>query len=42
MFGEGSTVLTDGQNAVPTRVLESGFSFEFENIDDVVANILRE
>ena len=40
IFGEGSTVLTDGQSVVPKRVLESGFEFEFESIDEVVEDLL--
>lgn len=40
IFGEGSTVLTDGQSVLPKRVLESGFTFEFETIDEVVEALL--
>lgn len=41
IFGEGSTVLTDGQSVLPKRVLESGFSFRFESIDEVLEDLLK-
>jgi len=40
LFGEGSTVLTDGQSVVPKRVLESGFEFKFVTIEEVVEDLL--
>lgn len=36
IFGEGAKVLTDGQSAVPKRLLESGFVFEYENIEKAI------
>jgi uncharacterized protein (TIGR01777 family) len=41
IFGEGSTVLTDGQSVLPKRVLESGFTFRFESIDEVLGDLLK-
>ena len=39
-FGQGAVVLLDGQSAVPKRLLDAGFNFEFEWIEDALANIL--
>jgi len=40
IYGEGATVLTEGQSALPQRVLESGFEFKFEEIEEVLENLL--
>ncbi len=32
-FGEGAQVLTKGQRVIPQRLLESGFDFEFPDIE---------
>ena len=40
IFGEGSTVLTDGQSALPKRVLESGFSFKFQNVEEIINDLV--
>jgi hypothetical protein len=40
MYGEGATVLTQGQTALPTRVIESGFKFKFEKIDEVLEDLV--
>lgn len=40
IFSEGAKVLTDGQNAVPKRLLDSGFEFKYKNIDDVIKNLI--
>lgn len=40
IYGEGATVLTDGQSVMPQRVLESGFEFKFEEIEEVLENLL--
>lgn len=39
-FGQGATVLLDGQIAVPKRLLEAGFHFEFAGIEDALADLL--
>jgi len=41
VFGEGSTVLTDGQSVLPKRVLESEFAFNYESIDEVLEDLLK-
>ena len=41
IYGEGATVLTDGQSVIPKRVLESGFKFKFEEIDEVLEDLLK-
>jgi hypothetical protein len=40
IFSEGSQVLTDGQSAVPKRLLEAGFEFQFQNIEDTIDNLV--
>jgi uncharacterized protein (TIGR01777 family) len=35
-LGEGSQVLTEGQTVFPERLVQSGFSFSFNNIEDAV------
>ena len=40
IFGEGSKVLTNGQNVKPKRLLEYGFKFGYETIDKAIDNIL--
>jgi uncharacterized protein (TIGR01777 family) len=35
-LGEGAQVLTEGQTVLPERLIEHGFSFSFENIEDAV------
>lgn len=40
LFGEGSTVLTDGQRVIPKRVVESGFEFKFVTIEEVLEDLL--
>jgi len=41
VFGQGATVLLDGQNVVPNRLLDAGFHFEFERIEDALADLVR-
>jgi uncharacterized protein (TIGR01777 family) len=41
VFGQGATVLLDGQNVVPKRLLESGFHFGFEWIEDALADLVK-
>lgn len=40
LFGEGATVLLDGQSVLPKRLLDAGFAFDFEKIEDALADIL--
>ena len=41
LFGEGATVLLDGQSVLPRRLLEAGFDFEYQRIDAAVANLVK-
>jgi len=36
IYSEGAKVLTDGQTAIPKRLLESGFKFSFCNIEEAI------
>jgi uncharacterized protein (TIGR01777 family) len=40
IFGEGSKVLTDGQCAKPQRLIDAGFKFKFETIEETIANLI--
>jgi len=40
IFSEGAKVLTDGQSVVPKHLIDSGFKFEFENIEDTIENLV--
>ncbi len=40
ILSEGAKVLTDGQKAVPNHLIESGFSFEYENIEDTIEDLV--
>lgn len=42
VYGEGGKVLTDGQQMIPKKLLESGFKFEFKNIDEVINDIISQ
>jgi NAD dependent epimerase/dehydratase family enzyme len=33
VFGEGAGILVDGQAAVPKRLLASGFTFDFPDLE---------
>ena len=39
-FGEGAAILTSGQRVVPRRIVASGYQFQYEQIDDALANLL--
>lgn len=41
MFGEMSTVLLDGQQAVPKRLQEVGYQFKFPHIETALRDVLR-
>jgi hypothetical protein len=41
LFGEGSTVLTNGQKVYPKKLIKSGFKFEYEKIEDVLNDLLK-
>jgi len=40
IFSEGAKVLTDGQSAIPSKLLESGFEFEYTNIEETIKNLV--
>jgi uncharacterized protein (TIGR01777 family) len=40
MFGEGATILADGQRVLPARAQSLGFGFSYEKIDAALAGIL--
>lgn len=40
-FGEGSKVLCDGQSAVPKRLEEAGFEFEFKTIEQTIGDLCK-
>ena len=41
ILSEGASVLTDGQSAIPTHLLESGFEFEFETIEESIEALVK-
>jgi hypothetical protein len=40
IFSEGAKVLTDGQSAVPKRLLDAGFEFKFHTIEHTIDNLI--
>lgn len=40
-FGDGAEILTRGQRALPQRLLDAGFSFQFASIDEAMADCVR-
>jgi len=40
VLGEFGTVFTRGQRAVPQRLLESGFSFQYETLDRALGELV--
>lgn len=41
VFGEVSTVMLDGQNAVPARLKEFGYKFQFPTIKEALRDVLK-
>jgi len=41
LFGEGATVLLDGQSVLPKRLLDAGFSFQFQRIENALTDIVH-
>lgn len=40
IFSEGAKVLTDGQCVRPKKLINKGFKFKFENIEDTIADLI--
>jgi uncharacterized protein len=41
LFGEGATVLLDGQSVLPKRLLDAGFTFQFDLIESALQDIVE-
>ena len=41
IFSEGARVLTDGQSAIPKKLLELGFEFKFKTIEETIENLCK-
>jgi uncharacterized protein len=41
IFSEGARVLTDGQSAVPKKLLDLGFKFKFKTIEETIENLCK-
>ncbi|MCT7908298.1 TIGR01777 family oxidoreductase [Arcobacter lacus] len=39
IFSEGARVLTDGQSAIPKKLLDLGFEFKFKTIEEAIENL---
>lgn len=40
IFSEGAKVLTDGQCVKPKRLIQNGFNFKYETIEDTIENLV--
>ncbi|RLC94827.1 MAG: hypothetical protein DRI39_01685 [Chloroflexi bacterium] len=41
LFGEMASTLLEGQRAVPQRLLDSGYSYQFAEVDSALQDLLR-
>ncbi|WP_419764073.1 MAG: TIGR01777 family oxidoreductase [Arcobacter sp.] len=41
IFSEGAKVLTDGQSAVPKKLLDLGFEFKYKTIEETIENLCK-
>lgn len=41
-YGEAAEILLRGQRVLPKRLLDAGFAFRFENVEDALADLLNE
>jgi uncharacterized protein len=42
VLGEFGSVILEGQRVIPKRLLESGFVFQYPEIEEAVASILQQ
>ncbi len=40
LYGDGALVITQGQYVVPKRLLEEGYEFQFQNLEEALRNLL--
>jgi NAD dependent epimerase/dehydratase family enzyme len=40
VFGEMATVLLEGQQAVPQRLLDAGYTFRFPTLEDTLRDLV--
>lgn len=40
IFSEGAKVLTDGQSAIPKRLMDAGYEFRFETIEQTIEDLV--
>jgi uncharacterized protein (TIGR01777 family) len=41
-FGEASTMVLEGQNVLPNKLLEAGYSFKYPRLEDALKDLLKE
>ncbi len=41
IFSEGAKVLTDGQSAIPKKLLDLGFEFKYKTIEETIENLCK-
>lgn len=41
LYGEGASVILDSKEVYPSKLLESGFDFEYDNFEDALLEIVR-
>jgi uncharacterized protein (TIGR01777 family) len=41
VFGSGASVLTDGHKVLPSRLLENGFMFKYQDIENTIQSLVK-
>jgi hypothetical protein len=41
IYGDAASILTEGQNVIPEKLLKNGFEFEFPTIEKALLNLYR-
>ena len=41
-LGEKASLVLDGQQVIPKRLLEAGFEFKFENLEAALQNLITQ